>query len=669
MLAIIAGVAAVTAVLQRNNAIYERDTALSRQLSAQARTDVVGELPRSLLLSLESGYLRSTPEARGALLTALQRTPGLLQDIETGHNLAVPSITAVAWSPSGRELALSQANGDIVRWDVERSARIDPVLSGHSAAVFALAYSHSGSLIASAGSDGNIRLWDLEAADPAKSRVIEHGKTVNTVSFGSDDETIVSAGDDRAQLWSVASLQPVGPSMPGNAAVFNPMDGNTVAVAFRNEVSLWDVAHGQRTATAASSVPDAIQDLVFDPAGNTLASSSTDGLAVLWDVTKLQPRGEPLNGYKSPHQGDRMPSQSDFPYRNLGPGDRDRHVITFSNDGSMLASGGIDDSVVLWDVKSGQMLGYYPTTFQERVYGIAFRPDDDRIATATSRGDVLVWNNGRSIGINKTIGRHQDWALAVAVGPDGRTVTSGDRSGAIVVWDAVEQKQIGASMAQPGDNIGVAALSLSPDGRLLASSGGRVVLWDMATHQQIAILAESSPKAGVAFSPTGSTLAASEGQTVVLWDTASRSIVRRLSGHATDVVFVGFSADGRILATSSTDGRVVLWDPATGQKTGEIVATLGVHSLAVSPDGTTIATGGGVAQGDVTLWDPRTGGISTVFTGHSDEVVGLAFSPDGTTLASVSSDGSMILWDLASREQLGPPLRGHRSTIGPTFLD
>jgi WD40 repeat protein len=87
-----------------------------------------------------------------------------------------------------------------------------------------------------------------------------------------------------------------------------------------------------------------------------------------------------------------------------------------------------------------------------------------------------------------------------------------------------------------------------------------------------------------------------------------------------------------------------------------------VTSVAYSPDGTTLASGG--SDGTIILWDvaSRTP-LGEPLTRHADQVLSVAYSPDGTTLASGGSDGTIILWDVASREPLGAPLSGHSGSV------
>jgi WD40 repeat protein len=166
----------------------------------------------------------------------------------------------------------------------------------------------------------------------------------------------------------------------------------------------------------------------------------------------------------------------------------------------------------------------------------------------------------------------------------------------------------------------------------------------------------------VAFSPDGRSLASSSTNgTIILWDTTSGTRLKTLAGDTDLVLSVAFSPDGRSLASSSTNGTIILWDTANWTKLKTLAPHgKGVWSVSFSPDGRTLASGSD--DRTVVLWDIASGAKLKTFTGHTDYVMGVAFSPDGRTLASGSSDKSIILWDLASATQL-QTLTGHTDWV------
>ena len=151
---------------------------------------------------------------------------------------------------------------------------------------------------------------------------------------------------------------------------------------------------------------------------------------------------------------------------------------------------------------------------------------------------------------------------------------------------------------------GVAAVSFSPDGALLASGLGdrTVLLWDVATREQVATLGHRLWVNAVSFSPDGTLLASGLWhRTVLLWDVATREQVATLEGHTNVVYSVSFSPDGALLATGGWDGMVILWDVLTREKIIAFGHTDAIRSVSFSPDGTTLAAGG--QDGTILLWN------------------------------------------------------------------
>jgi len=294
--------------------------------------------------------------------------------------------------------------------------------------------------------------------------------------------------------------------------------------------------------------------------------------------------------------------------------------VAFSPDGKYLASGAGDETVKLWDVRTGREV-HTLRGHTGSVYSVAFSPDGKYLASGSHDGTVKLWDvaTGRCI---RTLEGHTDDVNSVAFSPDGKYLASGSEDNTVKLWDLRTGECI---RTLKGHTDWVPSVAFSPDGKFLAWAGRGWALWDMRKDEVDGSFFISGCTFSVTFSPNGKFLAVGW----VNYDFLSEHVffldlrtgqcwkLKGVSGSK-----AAFSPDGRILAIRScskwkplyteTGKRawykrardvIKLWD----MKTWKTIHTLkfygGINSVAFSPDARFLAASG---WGVVKLWSIET---------------------------------------------------------------
>jgi WD40 repeat protein len=543
------------------------------------------------------------------------------------------------------------------------------VLSGHSRRLTELAFSPDGSLVVSGSEEGAIRLWDTRSHRQIAALTLEIlpgltgcGGRVSA-AFSPDGKVLATACFRTVRFWDVATRRPVGGALNNKEAVqamaYNP-DGRILATgSYEGTVRLWEVATRRQHGATLGRRNDrngnnAINAVAFSPDGKGVAAAGADHTARLWDTTTQRQIGATFTGHSDVING-----------------------LSVSPDGKTLATASADGTARLWSLTTHRQSG---SAFRDpdRIHGfngIAFSPDGTKLATAGEGGSLRIWDRASHSSVVVAIADNRLSLEEVAYSPDGKMLAAGGDDTLVRLVDPVAHQQVGATI--PGVN----AVALSPDGKTLATSDPRdaeatVRLWDVATQRPIGdrlrLASNSPPKVkpvvfSIKFSPDGKTLLIETSDSVQLWDiVARRQIGPPVYVKTPGDVRMAFSPDGRLFAIPHNKS-IEFWAVAGRRESGPRITAPGhtdsISALTFSPDGATLATAG--KDRTVRFFDVATRRqIGAPLRADSDGFLdSLAFSADGTTLATAASNNTVRLWDVAGRRQVGTALIGNTSRV------
>jgi WD40 repeat protein/energy-coupling factor transporter ATP-binding protein EcfA2 len=265
---------------------------------------------------------------------------------------------------------------------------------------------------------------------------------------------------------------------------------------------------------------------------------------------------------------------------------------------------------------------------------------------------------------------HTDQVKGVAYSRDGRFAVTGSWDRTVRFWDPRTFQEAGAPIQSPSP---VDTLAISPDSRLIATGGqdGMVRLWDTASREPVGkpVKVDGSYLYSVAFSPDGRLIAASsDAGTVGVWEVATGRLLlgRPFAKLGASVMRVAFSPDGQLLAAgvweNDDSGSARVWRVRDGSRFGSPLTFADpVRSVVFQPTGGLLAVAAGKS---VRLCDPATGkAVGAPFTGHTNDVLAIAFTNDGHTMATGSVDKRVRFWQVGSRSPRGSPVIGHTADV------
>ena len=569
------------------------------------------------------------------------------------------AVSALAFSPEGKYLAVRRAGGTVALWDMvaKKSVAEWPGSAGNESLAFALG--------------GTLLAWgNVDARGRTSVRLVEIGT--------------------RKELAPL--LHPTGIL----SVAFSPDALKLATLDFAGTVRIWNLA-SQAVQRVITNLEAAAYDFPSDRlSGAARRTSFAPGAAAadLWE-----PRSPPASlairfqgAMRSYHFG----------------------RVLFSPDSRFLAVGGSSPLIQLSDWRTGKRKSSIPLNAPPtEITAMAFSPDSRLLAASCGFGgaNLYIWDVGMRRGVR--LAGHRGWVMALAFSPNGKRLASASTDQTLRLWDVERQIEVGRWR---GNTDEVWAIAWSPDGRNLVTGAkdGTVRFWDPDAKPPLpyATVPAEVWSWGLAFLPDSKTLltVTPPGGEVVAWEWEAPTLkkLEHLTFLGSNHSCAGFSSDGRWLAVGGTNGNIQVWDFRARRRVANLVFPDGaiivvcftpnghyLHSAAWTPDRRAVnkvwETGAwgevrlqgidynklrdfcfapdetmvavGHDNGTADWWDVATCKRLNLYEGPKADLVRVRFSPDGRYFAMLGTyEGWLLLRDAATRASR-PIGRGYRGEL------
>lgn len=564
------------------------------------------------------------------------------------------AVESAHFSPESSRLALAfgYTGGYTVKILDVASGKVLASLNGHKGQISSLTFSPDGARLVTTSTDKTAKLWDAATGDLLSS-MEGHDDRVTLAKFLRGGLSIITKSDDKTtKVWwasgrLLASFEGEPEALWGYV---DAGDGRSVTVGEGGKMVVSEIVAGRMIFSVQG--PHDFVSAKFSPDGGRILTAGYSQMAQIRDASSgklLLSLDDPLvdESKASIVSGD-VVMESGFKMK----------FATFSKDGKWVLTLDDDYRANLFDATSGKHLAMLTATEGEPkgrenfIDKVNLSPDGRLILTLNQDKTAKIWSNAGQLissldGFSDMAAARLDQfknIIAAEFSPDSsRVAIIAEEEKTARIYEPLSGKLL---FTLEGHLEKLLWIVFSPDGSRIATTSldKTVKIWDTATGKSLLSLEGHSIYANRAkFFPDGSRLlTTSEDDTAKIWDVLTGKLLASFPIYPYGPL--ALSPDGRRIVVASDQNTAKLWDEA-----GHLLASLEGHngeiySIELSPDSNLIATTS--ADQKIRIWDAASGKLLAVLEGHTYGIRSMEFSPDGARLVTAAYDGTVKLWDL-----------------------
>jgi len=642
-------------------------TAESRQLAAEADVNAARDPELSVLLALRAMRLQSTSQAENALRTVLPE----LQAVRT-FQVGTTGYAAVFDPVDRNKIASADRHGVVAIWDVKTGHRLMSMSLGGfgvAGAATAVAFNPTGTQVAVGYGDGKVALFDARSGGRLHLATIPGSPVVNEVAFmGGTGDLAIATGQgvnvwlprDRSKCCYKVS------STPSYSIAVDPHDLLRFAVATSKGTVIWNL-HG--SGPKQRQLGWGNNDAAFSPDGSQVATADSDGNVRVYNAATsseamflnageanvktvaFSPDGRQIvAGYSSGRV--RVWDISTRLQLTLLAGHAGSvRAAQFSANGSEVVTASDDGTIRVWHSRPSELRTESATSY-------AGAPSPVEAAAYISGSRIVALDSFSHLYVFTAAGKQQavinpgSGVNAAAWNHAGTKIVTAGFDGKVDLWRAIGSSYRQVSLPSPIDLDGpVWGVDMSSDGSRIAimtNDSYRPQVRSAQTGRLLHTLEAANALSAVVFRPGGRQILAGDynGQ-IEVWDAATGHRLRVAGAPGPYIDYVQFNQTGSEFVTASNSGVVTVWSARDYRRLRSIDACPSPNTASFSPSGSKIVVACG--DGSAPVFDAHTGKLLTVLPAASaGSVSSASFSPDGNRIVTsidAGDTGGVQIWN------------------------